>query len=141
MREKFAPVRNFTLRVPFAHYFFPKKVTPQDEDSLSFDNTEDVPLPSLEKVGTLPTISGKVAHTSSTNVIRSIGSYQCGFMSGRGTSDHFFTLRQILKKPRNPSRHLHLFIYNQAYNTTFTLELFKAMNQFPISSLNSAKWL
>uniref|UniRef100_T1GPN1 Uncharacterized protein n=1 Tax=Megaselia scalaris TaxID=36166 RepID=T1GPN1_MEGSC len=29
-----------------------RKVTPQKVDSLSFDNTEDVPLPSLEEVET-----------------------------------------------------------------------------------------
>ena len=51
------------------------------------------------------------------HVIRIIGSYQCGFMPGRSTSDQIFTLRQILEKIQDLEIDTqHLFIYfKQAY--------------------------
>ena len=70
------------------------------------------------------------------HVIRVIGSYQCGFMPGRATSDQIFTIRQILEKTQEFQIDTHhLFIdFKQAYDTPKRYKLFKAMNRFGIPS-------
>ena len=70
------------------------------------------------------------------HVIKIVGSYQCGFMPDRSTTDQIFTLRQILEKTHEfqVDTH-HLFIdFRQAYDTPQRNELFKAMNLFGIPS-------
>lgn len=63
-----------------------------------------------------------------------VGNYQCGFCSGKSTTDQIFTLRQILEKANEYRMETHhLFIdFKSAYDTVNRNALYQAMNDFGI---------
>ena len=60
--------------------------------------------------------------------------YQCGFVKGKSTVDHIFTLRQTMEKYYEFDKDLYmLFVdYKQAYDRVNRKELWKAMILFGI---------
>jgi len=48
-----------------------------------------------------------------------IGDYQCGFMRGKSTIDHIFTVKQLVEKHYEFDNDLHLLFidYKQAYDS------------------------
>jgi sorting nexin-29 len=58
-----------------------------------------------------------------------VGNYQYGFRRGKSTTDHVFTLRQIMSKYYKFEKNLHLVFvdYKQAYDSVDTEELRKAL--------------
>jgi len=64
-----------------------------------------------------------------------IGRYQCGFVKGKSTVDHIFTLRQTMEKYYKFDKDLYMIFvdYKQAYDSVNRKELWKAMVLFGIS--------
>ncbi|KAL4100839.1 hypothetical protein QTP88_020868 [Uroleucon formosanum] len=63
-----------------------------------------------------------------------IGRYQCGFIKGKSTIDHIFTLRQTMEKYYEFDMDLYMIFvdYKQAYDSVNRQELWKAMLHFGI---------
>ncbi|KAL4103343.1 hypothetical protein QTP88_018720 [Uroleucon formosanum] len=63
-----------------------------------------------------------------------IGRYHCGFIKGKSTIDHIFTLRQTMEKYYEFDMDLYMIFvdYKQAYDSVNRQELWKAMLHFGI---------
>jgi sorting nexin-29 len=63
-----------------------------------------------------------------------IGEYQCGFRKGRSTTDHIFSLRQIIEKFYEHITQLHqLYVdFKQAFVSISRPYIFEAMKEFGI---------
>jgi len=62
-----------------------------------------------------------------------IGEYQRGFMRGRSTTDHIFTIRQIMKKYEYGQNLYMVFInFKQAYDSVNRQQLWTALRNFGI---------
>ena len=79
--------------------------------------------------------------TPYTNEI--LGEYQCGFRGGRSTTDHLFTIRQILEKSWEFNiNHWHMFVdFKQAYDSVHRPSMWKILREFgiPIKIVNLVK--
>lgn len=63
-----------------------------------------------------------------------IGDYQCGFMSGKSTIDHIFTVKQLVEKHYEFDNDLHLLFvdYKQAYDSVNREVLWDTLTTFGI---------
>ena len=63
-----------------------------------------------------------------------VGEYQCGFRPGRATSDHMFSIRQLIEKCYEFNiDHTHLFIdFKQAYDSIYRPSMWQIMHDFGI---------
>ncbi|KAL4154352.1 hypothetical protein QTP88_000231 [Uroleucon formosanum] len=63
-----------------------------------------------------------------------IGEYQCGFMKGKSTTDHIFTLRQVMEKYYEYDKDLHMIFidFQQAYDSIIRDRLWSALIHFGI---------
>jgi sorting nexin-29 len=61
-----------------------------------------------------------------------LGEYQCAFRQGRSTTDHIFTIRQILEKSYEYNISLHqLYIdFKQAFGSNGQSQIIEAMKEF-----------
>lgn len=65
-----------------------------------------------------------------------IGEYQSGFMSGRSTIDHIFTLKQVIEKYHEFNRPLHLIFidFKQAYDSVQRTEIWRSLKLLGVPS-------
>ncbi|KAL4141519.1 hypothetical protein QTP88_004148 [Uroleucon formosanum] len=63
-----------------------------------------------------------------------IGEYQCGFTRGKSTTDHIFTIRQIMEKYYEHDKDLYMIFVNfkQAYDSVNRQQLWTALRNFGI---------
>jgi len=64
-------------------------------------------------------LSGLILNRIKPYIKDIIGDYQCGFMSGKSTIDHIFTVKQLVEKHYEFDNDLHLLFidYKQAYDS------------------------
>lgn len=65
-----------------------------------------------------------------------IGNYQTGFIKGKLTTDHIFTIKQTLEKYNEFGKEIHIcFVdFKQAYDSIIREELWKALEEFEFSA-------
>lgn len=63
-----------------------------------------------------------------------IGEYQCGFTRGKSTTDHIFTIRQIMEKYYEHDKDLYMIFvdFKQAYDGVNRQQLWTALRNFGI---------
>uniref|UniRef100_A0A2S2NGN5 Transposon TX1 uncharacterized protein n=1 Tax=Schizaphis graminum TaxID=13262 RepID=A0A2S2NGN5_SCHGA len=63
-----------------------------------------------------------------------IGEYQCGFTRGKSTTDHIFTIRQIMEKYYEHDKDLYMIFvdFKQAYDSVNRQQLWTALRNFGI---------
>jgi len=73
---------------------------------------------------------------NNTSIQYIIGEYQSGFMSGRSTIDHIFTLKQIIEKYYEFNRPLHLIFidFKQAYDSVQRTEIWRSLKLLGVPS-------
>uniref|UniRef100_A0A2S2NNU5 Retrovirus-related Pol polyprotein from type-2 retrotransposable element R2DM n=1 Tax=Schizaphis graminum TaxID=13262 RepID=A0A2S2NNU5_SCHGA len=83
---------------------------------------------------TYPLFSIAVLHRLEKYTNDIIRNYQTGFIKGKSTTDHIFTIRQTLEKYYEFGKEIHIcFVdFKQAYDSIIREELWKALEEFGV---------